>query len=162
MTTPLNLSGLDLPRRNGELAFDAPWQSTVFALAAAVVENALGGDREPFRHQLIAAIAADPGRPYWESWTAALEALVQTLPPPPRPDRASPAPVTVGDHHSDRAEARIAAVLVGFSTFGVSPLQRTELADRAHACRCARRADGPRLFGPAGVIHPPAGRGDLL
>ena len=24
------------------------------------------------------------------------------------------------------------------------------------------RADGPRLFGPAGVIHPPAGRGDLL
>jgi len=85
MTTPLNLSGLDLPRRNGELAFDAPWQSTVFALAAAVVENALGGDREPFRHQLIAAIAADPGRPYWESWTAALEALVQTLPPPPTP-----------------------------------------------------------------------------
>lgn len=54
------------------------------------------------------------------------------------------------------------AVLVGFSTFGVSPLQRTELADRAHACRCARRADGPHLFGPAGVIHPPAGRGDLL
>jgi hypothetical protein len=61
-----------------------------------------------------------------------------------------------------RDNARRAAVLVGFSTFGVSPLQRTELADRAHACRCARRADGPRLFGPAGVIHPPAGRGDLL
>jgi len=61
-----------------------------------------------------------------------------------------------------RITARRPAVLVGFSTFGVSPLQRTELADRAHACRCARRADGPRLFGPAGVIHPPAGRGDLL
>jgi hypothetical protein len=70
---------MDLPRRNGEPAFDAPWQSTVFALAAAVIENAFGGDREPFRHQLIAAIAAQPGRPYWESWTAALEALVQTL-----------------------------------------------------------------------------------
>jgi hypothetical protein len=54
-----------------------------------------------------------------------------------------------------RENAHRAAVLVGFSTFGVSPLQRTELADRAHACRCARRADGPRLFGPAGVIHPP-------
>ena len=40
MTTPLSLSGLDLPRRNGELAFDAPWQSTVFALAAAVIEHA--------------------------------------------------------------------------------------------------------------------------
>jgi hypothetical protein len=72
-------SGLDLPRRNGEIVFEAPWQSTVFALAAAVVENALGGDREPFRRQLIAAIAADPGRPYWESWTTALETLVRAL-----------------------------------------------------------------------------------
>jgi hypothetical protein len=82
---PLSLPGMDLPRRNGELAFDAPWQSTVFALAAAVVEHAFGGDREPFRRQLIAAIAAEPGRPYWESWTAALEALVATLPAPSAP-----------------------------------------------------------------------------
>ena len=85
MSAPLSLSDLDLPRRNGELAFDAPWQSTVFALAAAVIEHAFGGDREPFRQQLIAAIAAQPGRPYWESWTAALEALAQTL-----PDRSVP------------------------------------------------------------------------
>ena len=82
MSTPLSLSDLDLPRRNGELVFDAPWQSMVFALAAAVVEHAFGGDREPFRQQLITAIAAEPGCPYWESWTAALEALVQTLPDP--------------------------------------------------------------------------------
>jgi hypothetical protein len=74
---------------------------------------------------------------------------------------ARPIRVTCRDGHR-HAHAHSAAVLVGFSTFGVSPLQRTELADRAHACRCARRADGPRLFGPAGVIHPPAGRGDLL
>ena len=79
MSTPVSLSDLDLPRRNGELAFDAPWQSTAFALAAAVIEHAFGGDREPFRQQLITAIAAEPGRPYWESWTAALEALVTTL-----------------------------------------------------------------------------------
>ena len=85
MSTPLSLSGLDLPRRNWELVFDAPWQSTVFALAAAVVEHAFGGDREPFRRQLIKAIATDPGRPYWESWTAALEALVPTLPERPTP-----------------------------------------------------------------------------
>jgi hypothetical protein len=50
-----------VPRRNGELAFDAARQSTVFALA--VVERAFDGDREPFRQQLITAIAADPGRP---------------------------------------------------------------------------------------------------
>jgi len=85
VSTPLSLSDLDLPRRNGELAFDAPWQSTVFALAAAVIEHAFGGDREPFRKQLIAAIAAQPGRSYWESWTAALEALVQALPGQPVP-----------------------------------------------------------------------------
>jgi hypothetical protein len=82
VTAPLSLAELDLPRRNGELAFDAPWQSTVFALAAAVVDHAFGGDREPFRQELVKAIAADPGRPYWESWTAALEALVGTLPDP--------------------------------------------------------------------------------
>ena len=83
MNGTLSLSELDLPRRNGELAFDAPWQSTVFALAAAVVDNAFGGDREPFRQQLIKAITAEPDRPYWESWTTALEALVEGLPEPP-------------------------------------------------------------------------------
>jgi hypothetical protein len=77
---------MDLPRRNGELAFDAPWQSRVFGLAAAVIDQALGGDREPFRQQLIKAITAEPGRPYWESWTAALEALVETLPESPTSD----------------------------------------------------------------------------
>jgi hypothetical protein len=80
VSSQLALSDLDLPRRNGELAFDAPWQSTVFALAAAVIEYAFGGDREPFRQQLIAAIAAEPSRPYWESWTTALEALLPALP----------------------------------------------------------------------------------
>jgi hypothetical protein len=85
VSTPLSLSDLDLPRRNGELVFDAPWQSTVFGLAAAVIDNACSGDREPFRQQLIRAIAAEPARPYWESWTAALEALVKTLQEPPAP-----------------------------------------------------------------------------
>jgi hypothetical protein len=80
VSAQLSLPGMDLPRRNGELAFDAPWQSTVFGLAAAVIDHAFGGDREPFRQQLIKAIAAEPDRPYWESWTAALEELVQTLP----------------------------------------------------------------------------------
>lgn len=80
MSRPLSLQGMDLPRRNGELAFDAPWQATVFGLAAAVIDNAYGGDREPFRQQLVRAIAAEPGRPHWESWIAALEALTQALP----------------------------------------------------------------------------------
>jgi hypothetical protein len=70
------LDGLDVPRRNGELAFDAPWQSRAFGMAAAVVDTRLDQDWEPFRRELIAAIAADEDRPYWESWTAALEALL--------------------------------------------------------------------------------------
>jgi len=31
------------------------------------------------------SLAAEPGRPYWESWTAALEALVDNLPDRPAP-----------------------------------------------------------------------------
>lgn len=78
---------MDMPRPDGKLAFDAPWQSTVFGLAAAVVDQAFGGDREQFRRQLINAIAAEPERPYWESWTAALEALAETLPLRPHHDQ---------------------------------------------------------------------------
>lgn len=64
------------PRRNGELVFEAPWQSRVFGLGAAIVETCFAGDREPFRQHLIAVIAAAPERPYWDSWTIALQRLV--------------------------------------------------------------------------------------
>ena len=64
-----------LPRSNGELVFDAPWQGRAFALAIGVVD-ALGLDWEEFRGRLIAAIDAEPERPYYESWLAALERLV--------------------------------------------------------------------------------------
>ena len=78
MSLELDIDGpASPPRSNGELVFDAPWQARVFGLTAAVVETRFGGDREPFRQQLIAAIAADPQRPYWDSWVAALEQLVE-------------------------------------------------------------------------------------
>ena len=64
------------PRRNGELVFEAPWQSRVFGLCAAIVDTCFEGDREPFRQRLIAAIAAEPDRSYWDCWTVALEQLV--------------------------------------------------------------------------------------
>ena len=63
------------PRRNGELVFEAPWQSRVFGLCAAIVETCFEGDREPFRQHLVAAITAEPDRPYWDSWTLALQQL---------------------------------------------------------------------------------------
>jgi nitrile hydratase accessory protein len=67
-----------LPRDNGELAFAAPWEGRVFALAVTLVER-LGLPWDEFRLRLRAAIADEPGRPYYESWAAALEALIVSL-----------------------------------------------------------------------------------
>lgn len=67
-----------LPRDNGELVFAAPWQGRVLAMALAVMEHR-GLDWDEFRQRLIAAIDADPARPYYESWTAALTDLVVDL-----------------------------------------------------------------------------------
>jgi nitrile hydratase accessory protein len=67
-----------LPRENGELVFDAPWQGRVLGMALAVVQER-GLDWDDFRQRLIAAIDADPARPYYESWTAALTDLVVDL-----------------------------------------------------------------------------------
>ncbi|WP_123025186.1 nitrile hydratase accessory protein [Mycolicibacterium stellerae] len=64
-----------LPRDNGELVFDAPWQARSLAIAVAVVER-LGLPWDAFRHRLMASIAEQPDRPYYESWTTALESLV--------------------------------------------------------------------------------------
>ena len=51
-----------LPRENGELVFDAPWQGRVLGMALAVVQER-GLDWDEFRQRLIAAIDADPTRP---------------------------------------------------------------------------------------------------
>ena len=67
-----------LPRQNGELVFDAPWQGRLLGMALAVVEER-GLEWDDFRERLIAAIDADPTRPYYESWTAALTDLVVDL-----------------------------------------------------------------------------------
>ena len=74
-------SGLDdtsLPRDNGELVFEAPWQARALAMAVALVEK-LGWPWDAFRHRLMAEIAKDPQRPYYESWGAALESMVVDL-----------------------------------------------------------------------------------
>lgn len=63
-----------LPRINGELAFDAPWQGRAVAMAVLVVEQR-GLEWDDFRQRLIDAIAADPTRDYWDSWVVALEEL---------------------------------------------------------------------------------------
>ena len=64
-----------LPRRNGELVFEAPWQGRAFGMALAVVER-LGVPWAEFQRRLIAEIAAHPDAPYYDAWLAALERLV--------------------------------------------------------------------------------------
>jgi nitrile hydratase accessory protein len=63
------------PRDNGELVFAEPWHARVFALAVALVDQ-LGLEWREFQSRLIAQIAANPDREYYESWAAALEDLV--------------------------------------------------------------------------------------
>lgn len=72
------VGGAALPRDNGELVFEAPWQGRVLGLAVGLVDR-LGLDWDEFRRRLIAEIAAEPDRPYYESWTAALESMVLEL-----------------------------------------------------------------------------------
>ena len=68
------------PRSNGELVFDAPWQSRAFGVAAALVE-AGRFNWSDFRSELIVHIAAseadDEVFDYYTCWCKALETLVQ-------------------------------------------------------------------------------------
>jgi Nitrile hydratase beta subunit, N-terminal len=86
------MSGVDaLPRANGELVFEAPWEGRAVALAVVMVER-LGVPWDAFRRHLMTVIAEQPQRPYYESWAAALEAftLEQGLADAPQLDAAAP------------------------------------------------------------------------
>ncbi len=64
-----------LPRRNGELVFEAPWEGRAFGIAVALTEAGTY-DWDEFRQQLIAQIDAaeeDDGSRYYERWLASLE-----------------------------------------------------------------------------------------
>ena len=63
-----------LPRRNGELVFEAPWQGRAFGMALTLVER-LGLPWAEFQRRLIDEIATHPDTAYWDSWLAALERL---------------------------------------------------------------------------------------
>jgi nitrile hydratase accessory protein len=72
-----------LPRRNGELVFQAPWESRAFGVALALHE-AGAINYEVFRSRLIAEIAehgrdhgaGEDGGAYYERWLEALERLL--------------------------------------------------------------------------------------
>ena len=67
-----------MPRSNGELIFEAPWQGRVFGMAIAMQDKGIYGWEE-FRDQLIDEIAADSYPDpsiYYERWLASFESLL--------------------------------------------------------------------------------------
>jgi nitrile hydratase accessory protein len=66
------------PRANGELVFAAPWESRAFGLVLTLVD-AGRFTYEDFRTRLIARIGEDPDRPYYESWLAGLEDVLDGI-----------------------------------------------------------------------------------
>jgi nitrile hydratase accessory protein len=66
---------LSLPRKNGELVFEAPWEGRAFGMALALTD---GGPLQwnDFRRRLVAQIDTAPDHRYYEQWLAAFEALV--------------------------------------------------------------------------------------
>jgi nitrile hydratase accessory protein len=71
-----------VPRKNGELVFDEPWQSRAFGLAVGLAERGVF-EWEEFRTRLIAAVrdgagdsGANPATLYYRQWLAALETLL--------------------------------------------------------------------------------------
>ncbi len=65
-----------LPRDNGELVFNEPWEATAFGVAITLSDQG-SFQWEHFRQSLIRAIAASNGcEGYYESWAKALQASV--------------------------------------------------------------------------------------
>lgn len=68
---------LALPRRNGELMFEHPWQSRVFGTTLALHEAGMF-EWPQFQQRLAARIGArpEPAEAYYERWLEALESLL--------------------------------------------------------------------------------------
>ena len=70
---------LAVPRKNGELVFEAPWEGRVFGMAVALSDEQVY-DWDAFRERLVAEIAAAEEHGdtsgYYERWLASFERLL--------------------------------------------------------------------------------------
>ncbi len=65
-----------IPRDNGEVTFNEPWEATSFGLVVSLTDQG-NFEWETFRQNLIKAIDEANGcETYYESWTRALHATV--------------------------------------------------------------------------------------
>jgi nitrile hydratase accessory protein len=99
------LSGPEAPpRRNGELAFDEPWESRLFGITMALCERGVI-EWDEFRRRLIDEIArwdaAHPegGPVYWQRWEQALLGLLSHEAAVDLADLQSRAAELSHDHH---------------------------------------------------------------
>lgn len=81
--TDLRISNMDasvaLPRKNGELVFDAPWEARAFGLAVTLNERGAypwGDFSHGLADEIAAAEAAGAPSTYYERWLMTLEKLV--------------------------------------------------------------------------------------
>jgi len=68
-----------LPRKNGELVFEAPWEGRAFGIAVALNQDGAypwRAFRDSLVHQTVADDAGGGTTPYYQKWLAALEALL--------------------------------------------------------------------------------------
>lgn len=72
-----------LPRKSGEMVFHNEWEKRAFSMAVSLSEQGFY-DWSEFQEQLIIAVAEaekddpqHPSRGYYESWLAAMEALLE-------------------------------------------------------------------------------------
>ena len=71
-----NLEGnAALPRKNGELVFQAPWEGRAFGLAVLLSDKGEYG-WDDFRNNLMDQIATAAHATYYESWLRALEMVL--------------------------------------------------------------------------------------
>jgi nitrile hydratase accessory protein len=74
--------GVPLPRDNGELVFDEPWQGRALGMGVAILDHT-GASWAEFRRHLAIAIRHRPQHPgesaataYYAAWMDAVEALL--------------------------------------------------------------------------------------
>jgi nitrile hydratase accessory protein len=68
-----------MPRRNGELVFNQPWEGRAFGMAVALRDSHPFGweaFRDRLEREIAAAGPADDGTRYYERWLAAFEQLL--------------------------------------------------------------------------------------
>src|ERR1051325_2954282 len=68
-----------LPRKNGELVFEAPWEGRVFGMAVALSDQRVygwGGFRRRAVQEIADADARGASSTYYERWLAAFENLL--------------------------------------------------------------------------------------